>query len=83
MRACGRFWPGLGRLTRLTVSELVMTAEIVMMMAAMPRVALGLRRMAANEPSRISPSPSGRSGITPGFGAESPYRGPGPGGGGP
>ena len=49
-----------------------MTAEIVMMMAAMPRVALGLRRMVANEPSRISPSPSGRSGITPGLGAESP-----------
>ena len=45
---------------------------IVMTMAAMPRTGLGLRRMEAKAPSRISPSPSGRSGMTPGLGVASP-----------
>ena len=58
-----------------------MTAEIVMTMAARPRMALGLRRMEAKAPSRISPTPSGRSGITPGLGAASLNRGHWPGGG--
>jgi len=58
-----------------------MTAEIVMTTAARPRMALGLRRMEAKAPSRISPTPSGRSGITPGLGAASLNRGHWPGGG--
>ena len=78
-------WPGWGRLTppaRLSrVSDRVVEtiALIVMITAEMPRMVLGLRRMDANAPSRISPTPSGRSGITPGLGADAPYRGPGPG----
>ncbi len=73
-------WPGVGRLrpprlSRVRVMVAEMTAEIVMTTAARPRMALGLRRMEAKAPSRISPTPRGRSGITPGLGAASPYRG--------
>ncbi len=81
-------WPGLGRLrlpglSRVRVIVAEMTAEIVMTTAARPRIALGLRRMEAKAPSRISLTPSGRSGITPGLGAASPYRGRWPARGGP
>ncbi len=48
---------------------MVITADAVSSSAAMPSVALGLRLMDVNAPSRISPTPRGRSGITPGFGA--------------
>src|SRR6516165_8988779 len=50
----------------------------------MPSVARGLRLIEVNAPSRSSPTPSGRSGMTPGFGAcgwlgHGPYRDcPGP-----
>jgi len=47
----------------------VITADAVSSSAAMPSVALGLRLIDVNAPSRISPTPSGRSGMTPGFGA--------------
>ncbi|KNC19539.1 hypothetical protein AC792_05395 [Arthrobacter sp. RIT-PI-e] len=46
---------------------------------AMPKVARGFFRQAWNAPSRISPRPSGRSGMTPGFGGAW-YRPPGKGG---
>src|SRR5690348_16139800 len=45
----------------------------------MPSVARGLRLIEVNAPSSSSPTPSGRNGITPGFGAcgwlgHGPYR---------
>ena len=64
--------PGFGRLSSARDRTAVTMDATVMTMAAMPRTGLGLRRMVANAPSRISPSPSGRSGMTPGLGVASP-----------
>ncbi len=54
------------------------TPEMASTMAARPTVAAGLRRMTVNEPFRMSPRPSGRSGMPPGCGAPAVFQLPAP-----
>ena len=71
--------PGVVVTAWVTESETAVdtTPETASTMAARPTVAAGLRRMAVNEPFRMSPRPSGRSGMPPGCGAPAVFQ-PGP-----